>query len=77
MILLAILGVVVAAGLLVAMIGMMTVILMPPIERDQDNDASPSQQACLIAMVCGGRRRQNARQRDRWSHPMLFEIISW
>jgi hypothetical protein len=37
MILLAILGGVVAAGLLVAMIGMMTVILMPPIERDQDD----------------------------------------
>jgi hypothetical protein len=37
----------VAAGLLVAMIGMMTVILMPSVERDQDqddkdDDASPT-----------------------------------
>jgi len=45
MVILVILGVVVAAGLLVVMIGLMTVLLMPSIEQDQDekdDDASPS-----------------------------------
>ena len=43
MILLVILAVVVGAGLLVATIGMMTVILMPSAVQDQDdNDDDPS-----------------------------------